>query len=176
MNEAPATVRKELEDRAVELYEWLSLVSLESPRIDVSDSIDPYLSRYQSPAAVNVVCQKVVRIKWCGLLPASWITELWLRTLLDSDDLLVQSIPLTCPNRFAVRASSADNSWFALSVYGFAPGFLGGGQCFTVLRQPRSKRREMPDSCLSPDGPEDLGGREDLDGYILWEFNRGTGM
>ncbi|KFG86630.1 putative ribonuclease P protein subunit p40 [Metarhizium anisopliae] len=35
-----------LEERGTDLYEWLSLVRLESARVEPDDNIDPYLSRY----------------------------------------------------------------------------------------------------------------------------------
>ncbi|KAK5996616.1 hypothetical protein PT974_01953 [Cladobotryum mycophilum] len=44
-----------LEEIATDIYEWLSLVRLESPRVTANDSIDPYLSRgsYPQPGSVT---------------------------------------------------------------------------------------------------------------------------
>ncbi|KAL8980784.1 MAG: hypothetical protein Q9205_004237 [Flavoplaca limonia] len=38
-----------LEDRVIEMDEWLNLVMLQSPRIQQNDHIDPYLCRYRPP-------------------------------------------------------------------------------------------------------------------------------
>ncbi|KAI9673808.1 MAG: hypothetical protein M1829_003926 [Trizodia sp. TS-e1964] len=48
-----------LAERVVELREWLALVSLGSPRVEESDSIDPFLSRYQFFCPI-VLSQRVV--------------------------------------------------------------------------------------------------------------------
>ena len=67
---------------ATEIHEWLSLIALQSPRVEAQDDIDPYLCRYEVPncdAAAEV--QDLVSVKWNGLLPNSWIqslfVELW---------------------------------------------------------------------------------------------------
>lgn len=72
---------EEFDDGAVDLYEWLSLVSLQSPRILASDSLDPYLSRYEVPSADTATTTTLIRIRWSGLLPSSWIADVWLKTL-----------------------------------------------------------------------------------------------
>ena len=65
---------------ALEIYEWISLVGLESPRIYMNDAIDPYLSRYQTPKlpeakqAINMVS-----LTWRGLLPGEWIRSLFIQ-------------------------------------------------------------------------------------------------
>ena len=61
-----------------ELHEWLSLVSLQSPRIKANDSTDPYLCRYiDSSYDAPQVCD-LVSIKWTGFLPALWIRSLFI--------------------------------------------------------------------------------------------------
>ncbi|KAM0449968.1 hypothetical protein ACHAO4_006845 [Trichoderma viride] len=52
--------RESLEYSATEMYEWLSLVRLESPRIVTGDTIDPYLSRYSPPEADSSTAQMQV--------------------------------------------------------------------------------------------------------------------
>ncbi|KAL7936423.1 ribonuclease P 40kDa subunit domain-containing protein [Trichoderma chlorosporum] len=49
--------REALEYSATEMYEWLSLVRLESPRVEEGDTIDPYLSRYSPPEADSAVAR-----------------------------------------------------------------------------------------------------------------------
>lgn len=71
------------EDWALEIYEWLSLVGIESPRILAKDSIDNYLSRYQVPSTSFAQSdsgkpQSIVRVSWSGLLPASLLRNLFI--------------------------------------------------------------------------------------------------
>ena len=68
----------DFEDWALEIYEWLSLVALKSPRIVVNDAIDPFLSRYQVPDAVLGRDSNMVALTWTGLIPASWIMQLFI--------------------------------------------------------------------------------------------------
>lgn len=70
----------EFEDWALEIYEWLGLTSLNSPRLIASDDIDPYLSRYRIPAANSeraTPCN-LVKLSWNALVPALWIRELFI--------------------------------------------------------------------------------------------------
>ena len=71
----------EFDEYVADVYEWLNMVSLPSPRINVADGIDPYLSRYEIPNTNQSAPQVLVRLRWRGLLPASWIMDLWLNTL-----------------------------------------------------------------------------------------------
>ncbi|KFA63918.1 hypothetical protein S40285_03779 [Stachybotrys chlorohalonatus IBT 40285] len=43
--------RTSLEEVATDIYEWLSLIRLDSPRVEVHDKIDPYLSQYSAPGS-----------------------------------------------------------------------------------------------------------------------------
>ncbi len=64
---------------ALEIYEWLSLVSLESPRILAGDDIDPYLSRYQAPENVSdsgTTCN-MVTLSLKGLIPHKCVMHLF---------------------------------------------------------------------------------------------------
>ncbi|KAK4078231.1 uncharacterized protein Triagg1_3247 [Trichoderma aggressivum f. europaeum] len=49
--------REALEYSATDMYEWLSLVRLESPRVVAGDAIDSYLSRYAPPGADSTADQ-----------------------------------------------------------------------------------------------------------------------
>ena len=67
------------DEHVADVHEWISLVSLESPRILEADKIDPFLCRYEvgeRASATRLVC-----VKWHGLLPAKWVTDLWVQTL-----------------------------------------------------------------------------------------------
>lgn len=66
------------EDWALETYEWLSLVAMESPRIISEDIIDPFLSRYQVPYNDSGKILDVVTLTWTGFIPSLWIMQLFL--------------------------------------------------------------------------------------------------
>lgn len=62
---------EDFDDYAVEVREWLALVTLDSPRLDVNDEIDPYLSRYTPPESSTEGVQ-LDRVTWEGFLDPSW--------------------------------------------------------------------------------------------------------
>ena len=79
LSPAPASdCDDDFEDWALETYEWLSLVALKSPRIAVSDAIDPFLSRYQVPDGDSGKIFNMVALTWTGFIPASWIMQLFI--------------------------------------------------------------------------------------------------
>ena len=62
---------------ALETYEWLGLVSLQSPRILADDSIDSFLSRYKIPDHTSRGEATNLRVlTWKGLIPATWVRSL----------------------------------------------------------------------------------------------------
>lgn len=109
------SARDDFEDFTTELYEWLSLVRLESPRILTGDQIDPYLSRYEVPGGGQQT--KICKISWQGFFPPSWSH----RTLMD----LVMVLP--------------PKSWFCFSTTTFSKGLAGDNSECTVLRIPESR-------------------------------------
>ena len=68
----------DFEDWALETYEWLSLVALESPRILSGDTIDPFLSRYQIPQNDSGKTLNMATLTWTGFIPALWIMHLFI--------------------------------------------------------------------------------------------------
>lgn len=96
-----------------ELYEWLSLLRLQSPRTVFSDSIDPYLSRYKAPGEPNghtdICCTR-----WNGQVDVAWLLSL-------SNDLAAE-----CP----------PGTWFALSATEVSASGFAGGNEVTALRLP----------------------------------------
>lgn len=61
---------------ALHVYEWLALVSVgPADRIMAGDSVDPYLSTYSVEGKKGGV--DVTRLTFRGLIPASWIADLW---------------------------------------------------------------------------------------------------
>lgn len=106
--------RRALEEAATDLYEWLSLVRLQSPRTAINDGIDPYLSRYNVPASDTETTQgsmQVCMLRWQGLISARWF-----RSLVTD-----------------VLGACAPTQWFSASATGFAKGMVGTGNDLTLL-------------------------------------------
>ncbi|AEO55070.1 hypothetical protein MYCTH_2298476 [Thermothelomyces thermophilus ATCC 42464] len=106
--------REDFEDFSTSVYEWLSLVRLQSPRVEIGDQIDPYLSRYKVPEGgeKNTVC----KISWQGFLAPSWSRQ----TLID----IVTALP--------------HKAWFSFSTTTFSKGLTGDNTECTILRPPNS--------------------------------------
>lgn len=60
------------------LAEWLAMVSLESPRVDENDKVDPYLSRYSVPDVDNSCPSDLISLKWHGFINPQWATKLFI--------------------------------------------------------------------------------------------------
>ncbi len=86
------TTNADLEDWALDTYEWLGLVSMQSPRVQASDVIDPYLSRYQIPAHADKAATpcNMVKVSWKGFIPSSWTRDLFI-ILKYNQDLRLQT-------------------------------------------------------------------------------------
>ncbi|KUI63498.1 Ribonuclease P protein subunit p40 [Cytospora mali] len=109
------TEAQDLPDFASEIYEWLSLVRLQSPRVSSTDNIDPYLSRYQIPGEPGQqTTSGLCTVTWDGFIPPSFARQ-----------LLVDTI-LALPSR----------AWFSVTVSSFSKGFSGDAAETTFLRQP----------------------------------------
>ncbi|OTA55592.1 ribonuclease P 40kDa subunit [Hypoxylon sp. EC38] len=107
--------RLDLDEFATDIYEWLSLIRLESPRVNVSDKIDPYLSGYAVPGNPEDVQEgKLCRISWQGFIPPKWTQQ------------ILADVILALPSK----------SWFSLSVTSFARGIIGDSADCTILRPP----------------------------------------
>ena len=104
--------KDDLESFSTEIYEWLSLVRLESPRVQAGDHIDPYLSRYR--VVEGGTPTKICKISWNGFISPSWCRQ----TLIE------------------VIAAVSSKTWFSLSTTTFAKGIAGDASECTFLRSP----------------------------------------
>jgi ribonuclease P/MRP protein subunit RPP40 len=103
--------RARLEIEACELYEWLSLIRLQSPRVSAADSIDDFLARYytpQQPDGAHEVC----KISWQGFIGPHWLRELVA----------------------ALTTTSLQRSWFAVSATQFSHNVSGSSNELTLLK------------------------------------------
>jgi len=103
--------RAGFEIEACELYEWLSLIRLQSPRVSPTDSIDSFLARYDTPQQPEGVA-KVCKITWQGFIGPHWLREL-VATLLTA---------------------SSQRSWFAVSATQFSRNVSGSCNELTLLK------------------------------------------
>jgi ribonucleases P/MRP protein subunit RPP40 len=111
---------EDFEDFAVETHEWLSLISLDSPRVKADDNIDSFLSRYVSPADTTT-SSNLVRITWRGFLSPSWAHNMFVQALL--------AVP--------------SEAWFVCSLGGFGEAWHGGSEDCTILRVPNSPKEYL---------------------------------
>ncbi|OIW28797.1 hypothetical protein CONLIGDRAFT_654905 [Coniochaeta ligniaria NRRL 30616] len=110
------------EEFATELYEWLSLLRLESPRILSSDQIDPYLSRYRAPGdSQDHQPASVCKISWQGFLSSAWARK----TLVD----VILALPA--------------KTWFSLSATTFSSGMTAESTEFALFRPSESPREYL---------------------------------
>lgn len=107
---------QDLSDAVSEIYEWLSLIRLQSPRVSSADTIDPYLSRYEVPGEPGQQsAAKLCTITWQGFLPPKFARQLLVDTIL--------ALP--------------SHEWFSLSMSGFSKTMLGDAAEVTFLRPPK---------------------------------------
>ncbi|KAJ8132930.1 hypothetical protein O1611_g700 [Lasiodiplodia mahajangana] len=109
--------RSELEAYATDVYEWLSLVRLESPRVKLGDSIDPYLSTYTIPGDSSESSEgRLCKISWQGFIPPGCAAN----TLAE----LIKTFP--------------PKAWFSFSTTPFTRVAIGNGADYTIMRPPSS--------------------------------------
>lgn len=75
----PKLPNEEVQESLYELLEFLDLLHLRSPRIQSTDQVDPFISRYSIPCDFSdekIQTCDVRILEWKGLIPAAWITTL----------------------------------------------------------------------------------------------------
>jgi ribonucleases P/MRP protein subunit RPP40 len=114
-NELEDPSKADAMELAADIYEWLSLARLGSPRVQSGDKIDPYLSSYEVPR--NDGSSASVRtIRWHGFIQPAWTRH-----------LLAEVISHLPPK-----------SWFALSSTAFGTSVTGESPECVVLRPPNA--------------------------------------
>lgn len=105
--------RQDLEDFATDIYEWLSLLRLDSPRVHPGDSVDPFLSRYAIPGAPEDLSQvSLCKVSWQGFIAPAWARQ----TLAD------------------IMLSISSRSWFSMSATSLSKGVTGDNTECTIFR------------------------------------------
>lgn len=116
--------QEQLPESVSAIYEWLSLIRLQSPRVDGRDSVDPFISRYQLPTTEESepnCSTQICTVTWEGFLSPTFAQK-----------LLVDAI---------LRLPTHD--WVALSVSSFSKDIRGDTAECTVLRLPDSPGEYM---------------------------------
>jgi ribonuclease P/MRP protein subunit RPP40 len=103
----------DFQEFAAEMHEWLSLVSLDSPRVKSTDKIDPFLSRYTPPGDPDTT-DNLVKVTWTGFISPSWAHKNFVEILL--------AIPR--------------KSWLSYYVGSFGATWNGEGKNSTILKVP----------------------------------------
>ncbi|OAX84970.1 hypothetical protein ACJ72_00650 [Emergomyces africanus] len=141
-----------LHETCEEIQEWLGLVFLDSPRVYADDTIDVYLSRYSPPNRDECAAADLVRISWTGLLPCTWITQLFAVTL-----------------RQLSSGSSKPDGWFAVLSNSLGREAVESRDGYMVLAQPlfQEPAEDQPSKTLAArDRPQ----RQ----FICWEYAGGS--
>ncbi|KAJ3578178.1 hypothetical protein NPX13_g2393 [Xylaria arbuscula] len=109
--------RQDLGEYSTELYEWLSLVRLKSPRVEPHDNIDPYLSTYTVPGGTNGTNgSQLCKITWQGFISPGWAANILAE--------LIKTLP--------------PKAWCSFSTTPFTRGVVGLGADYTIFRPPNS--------------------------------------
>lgn len=109
--------RIDLDEHASDVYEWLSLIRLESQRIASDDNIDSYISSYVVPEhSGEAQAATVSKISWQGFLSPAWARKLMVGVILVL----------------------APGTWFSMSATSFSKGIMGESTDCTILRPPQS--------------------------------------
>ncbi len=111
--EQDPSYESDFEDYAEGILEWLSLITIGSPRVDLNDTVDPFLARYVPPGDTFTSC-RLVTVTWRGFIPSSWANKVFVEILL----------------------AAPKSAWFSYSVTGWNDGPLGYNRSSTVLRLP----------------------------------------
>lgn len=92
---------------AEEVLEWLSMLSLESPRVRAHDNMDSFLCRYQlSGPDESGQISSLLKLRWHGFAPSEFVMTIF---------------------NHALEASKSKFSWVALMACGFER------QSYTIL-------------------------------------------
>ncbi|EXJ82044.1 hypothetical protein A1O1_08112 [Capronia coronata CBS 617.96] len=86
-NTSTSSAPEELQESVLDLFEYIDMLSLASPRVQTTDRVDPFISRYQVPDLYDPIHegshapkktrpQNVKVMTWTGLIPVQWVLEL----------------------------------------------------------------------------------------------------
>ncbi|KAF1956239.1 hypothetical protein CC80DRAFT_413497 [Byssothecium circinans] len=111
---------------ALDLYEYINMLSLASPRVSAHDSIHPHLSRYEVSSLVDKRCRTkdLVRVRWRGLISPLFVREIYL--MIRREGLRVEKGEQDGEGGTQRRG---EERWVGMSATAF-----GGGKAWTVMQ------------------------------------------
>jgi ribonuclease P/MRP protein subunit RPP40 len=115
------------EDESLSMLEYLHLLSLNSPRLNAKDDIDPHLSRYEVPDfGSGITTRNLVCIRWKGFIPSAFIRDIFLTTRSHG---FANKAKTQDADTMDIDTQEEEEPWFALSAQAF-----GGKQGLTILQ------------------------------------------
>jgi ribonuclease P/MRP protein subunit RPP40 len=122
------------EDEALDLQEYIYMLSLESPRVNASDNIDPHLSRYEVPDMGNgVSTTNMVLVRWKGFIPSTLARNIFLGVQkggFKSKSKINGTQDVDMGSDAPAEVGKVrDEPWFAMSAQAF-----GGKNSWTALQ------------------------------------------
>ncbi|KIX04683.1 uncharacterized protein Z518_05553 [Rhinocladiella mackenziei CBS 650.93] len=161
---------EETQESLHELFEYVDMLALSSPRVQVADKVDPFISRYAVPDishgldldVSNRPGQNIKALKWTGMIPTQWVLGLMYAIIKQSRTNNLQTLP-------------PQYHWLALTVSAHKTQAIDQIDGYTILLQPFSSRG-LPGG-LQEDSETMVDGKpnEDVDGDLEMEgSNSGT--
>lgn len=113
-------------EESLDLYEYLQMFSLASPRVSAHDSVDPHISRYEVPAIVRNKprARNMVRVRWQGFISPQFAREIFL--LVRKEGLKVEKQKKDGEDETSGKRS--EDRWIAMSA-----GAFGGAKAWTIM-------------------------------------------
>ncbi|EXJ77447.1 hypothetical protein A1O3_09673 [Capronia epimyces CBS 606.96] len=130
---------EELQETMLDLFEYVDMLSLASPRVQATDHVDPFISRYQVPdvsgrgytSNETRAQQPVTVMTWTGLISAQWVLDLLCAIIKQS--------------RTARLPAPEQAPWLALTVSAHRTQAVGQVDGYTVILQPDGDDGERGD-------------------------------
>ena len=77
-------ISEDMQETIYDTLEYFDMLALASPRVESTDHIDPFLSRYAVPFpieasgsdTVTTAGQTIRLLTWAGLIPSRWLLQL----------------------------------------------------------------------------------------------------
>jgi ribonuclease P/MRP protein subunit RPP40 len=123
------------EEDALGLLEWIHMLELASPRVEVGDDINPHLSRYEVPdLGRGVGARDMVVVRWRGFMTPAFARDLFLMVKREGfksgkkvNGTQDADADVDMEGGNAVEGEEGD--WFAMSAQAF-----GGKNSWTVMQ------------------------------------------
>ncbi|KAJ8519838.1 hypothetical protein ONZ45_g3276 [Pleurotus djamor] len=137
----PGASKNDVEDKiedwdedATALFEWIGMAGFGSQRLQVNDSVDPYIAVYEPPP--NTFIGGITHLSWRGFFPPQFVQK-----LLDAIIMLCSN-----PSPHSIPFMSLTAHCFLISPVTFLPSSLGSTAGSTKQPAPRVPRADGEDT------------------------------